>query len=122
MFIRILIFIIALVVLFVLLRSVYRDVSERIREHLPRRGHGPKGVEEPNSKVEWRGKKMILRVSLPDVASSADVKVKKLSRSIEIRAYAGEKVYFKLFPIPPNSRLISKRMEAEEYVIELITE
>jgi hypothetical protein len=119
MYVRILLFLVAVVVLAVLLRNVYRDASQRLKELLPRRRLRPRVVEEPKSRVETVKGKMVLRVILPNVASSADVKVKKLSRSIEVRAYAGNKVYFKLFPIPPGAKLVSARMEKDEYIIEL---
>ncbi len=119
MYLRILIFLISLVVLALLLRSLLGDVSERIRHALPRRRYRHLGVEEPPSRVESTREKMVLTVVLPGISSKTEVKVKKLSRSIEVRAYVGDKVYFKLFPIPPGSRILSKRLEGGKYIIEI---
>lgn len=119
MYVRILIFLLALAILVLLLRSIFRDVSESLRGSIYRKKLGNRGVEEPASVVETVGDKMILRIALPGITSEGDIKVKKLSRSIEVRAYAGDKVYFKLFPIPLGAKIISKRMEEGEYIIEL---
>lgn len=119
MYIRILIFIIALAVLFLFLRSVFHDLSQKLRESMPHKTLDQRGVEEPASVVETTRDKMVLRIVLPDVTSKANIKVKKLSRSIEVRAYAGNKVYFKIFPVPVGSRILSKRMVNGEFVIEI---
>jgi hypothetical protein len=119
MYLRILIFLISLAVLLLLLRSLLRGVSERVRHAIPRRRPRYRGVEEPPSRVESTRDKMVLTVMLPEISSEGDVEIKKLSKSIEVRAYAGDKVYFKLFPIPPGSRILSRRMEEGRYIIEV---
>ena len=42
-------------------------------------------------------------MDIPDVKSLDDIEVKQLQQSIEIKAYAGDKAYFKLIPIPSNA-------------------
>jgi hypothetical protein len=123
MLIRLLGIIVALIILVLLLRSIYRDAAEKLREFLyRRRARKLLGVEEPKARVERTRDRIILRVSLPDVASASDVSIRKLRSSIEVKAYGENKLYFKLFPIPRGARLLSKRMVEKEYIIELSAE
>ncbi len=59
----------------------------------------PKVTEEPEAKVSRVGKKTIIEIKLPDVEREEDIEVKRLEQSIEIRARAKDKLYFKLLPI-----------------------
>jgi HSP20 family molecular chaperone IbpA len=59
----------------------------------------PKTTEEPEAKVSREGNKTIIEIKLPDVEKEEDINVKKLEQSIEIRARAKDKLYFKLLPI-----------------------
>lgn len=120
MFLRLLAIIVALIILALLLRSIYRDAVEKLRERLPRgRARRLLSVEEPEARVERTRGRMVLRIALPDVASASDVSIRKLRSSIEVRAYGRDKLYFKLFPIPRDARVLSKGMVEKEYVIEL---
>ena len=62
----------------------------------------PKITEEPETKIQRVGKKQIITVNLPDVKEE-DVRIRQLEQSIEIRALAGDKGYFKLIPVPANA-------------------
>jgi len=62
----------------------------------------PKVTEEPETKIQRTGNKQTIKINLPDVKEE-DVQIKQLEQSIEIRAFAGDKVYFKLIPIPTNA-------------------
>lgn len=62
----------------------------------------PEVTEEPETKVQKAGNRQIITINLPDVKEE-DVVVKQLEQSIEVRAYSGDKGYFKLIPIPSNA-------------------
>ncbi|MEK6977098.1 MAG: zinc ribbon domain-containing protein [Candidatus Hydrothermarchaeota archaeon] len=79
----------------------------------------PKVLEEPETKVERLEDKMILRIKVPGVRSMGGVDIRKMQESIEVRAYAEGKAYFTLSSIPPGSRVLSKRLEGDELVIEI---
>jgi len=72
------------------------EIEEKVRK--------ARVTEEPESKVRRIGNKEIITIKLPGVKEE-DVEVKRLEQSIEIRAYAGDKAYFKLIPIPPNASI-----------------
>lgn len=79
----------------------------------------PKITREPKTLIEREDDKLILRVKVPGVTSEEDIDIKRMTESIEIRAYAKDTAYFTLFCIPPNSKILSKRLENEELVIEV---
>jgi len=62
----------------------------------------PKITEEPETKIQRIGNKQIIKINLPDVKEE-DVQIKQLEQSIEIRAFDGDKGYFKLIPVPANA-------------------
>lgn len=93
------------------------DIEERLgvkKERAP-----PKVTREPKTLIEQADGRLILRAELPGVKSEQDVDVRRMAESIEIRAYAGDTAYFTLFCVPPDSRILSKRLENEELVIEV---
>jgi uncharacterized membrane protein YvbJ len=62
-----------------------------------------KKTEEPETKIQRIGNRQVILIRLPDVKSEDDIEVKRLEQSIEIRAFAGDKAYFKLIPVPSNA-------------------
>ncbi len=74
---------------------------EHMREEKPVRV--PETTEEPETKIQKIRNKQIITLNLPDVKSLEDIEFKQLSQSIEIKAFAGDKAYFKLIPIPSNA-------------------
>lgn len=78
----------------------------------------PKVTVEPETKIERAGNKQTIIIKLPGVKSMEDVEVKRLEQSIEIKAFAGDKAYFKLIPIPSNA-LISKEFDNNTLKIEV---
>lgn len=62
-----------------------------------------KFTEEPKVEVQNLGNKKIISIKLPDVKSQDDIYIKKLDQSIEVKAFSGDKAYFKLIPIPTNA-------------------
>ncbi len=68
----------------------------------------PKITEEPEVSIRHVGTQTIVEVDLPDVKSEKDIEVKKLEQSIEIKAYAGDKAYFKIIPIPGKKEIVER--------------
>jgi HSP20 family molecular chaperone IbpA len=77
-------------------KPAIEEVEEEV-EKKPRRI--PKVTEEPEAKIEKIGNKQRIEIKLPDVKSEKDIEVKDLEQSIEVKAFAGDKAYFKLLPI-----------------------
>lgn len=62
-----------------------------------------KTTEEPEAKVSRTDNKEVIKLNLPDVKSLEDIEIRQLNQSIEIKAFAGDKTYFKLIPVPSNA-------------------
>jgi HSP20 family molecular chaperone IbpA len=77
----------------------------------------PTTTEEPEAKVSKEGKKTIIEVKLPDVEKEEDIEVKRFEQSIEIRARAKDKLYFKLLPI--TGEIINKSFKDGVLKIEI---
>lgn len=78
----------------------------RVQKDEPARAP-PEITEEPEAElVKGAGGKIsALKVKLPDIESPRDIKISRLENSIEIKAYVRNKAYFKLFQVPPTSRI-----------------
>ena len=61
---------------------------------------------EPKTKERRIGKKQVIEIFLPDVKSENDINITKFEQSYEVRAYAGNKMYFKIIPSQEGSRII----------------
>jgi len=70
-----------------------------------------KVTEEPEVKIKRDVHRMEIEVDLPDVESAKDIEVVELEESIEIRAYAKDKVYFKIISKPKNKSIVEKKFE-----------
>lgn len=79
----------------------------------------PRVAEEPETRVRHLGTKQIIEIELPDVKSEKDIEVKKLEQSIEIKALAKDKIYFKLLPIGPNAQIVDQEFKDGILRIEL---
>lgn len=55
--------------------------------------------EEPETKVRRLTDKIIYEILLPGVKNEKDIMINKLQNSIEIKAFAKDKAYFKLIPV-----------------------
>jgi HSP20 family molecular chaperone IbpA len=71
----------------------------------------PKKTEEPQAEVRRTESKVIVDIDMPDVKSEDHIEVKDLESSVEVKARAGDKAYFKILTKPAQSRLTSKRFE-----------
>jgi hypothetical protein len=67
-----------------------------------------KTTEEPEAESQNIGNKRIISIKLPNVKSEKDIEIKKMEQSVEVKAYAGDKAYFKLIPIPANAEVSGK--------------
>lgn len=78
-----------------------------------------KVTEEPETKIENLGGKQIIQIKLPEVKSQDDIEINVLEQSIEIKAFAGNKGYFKLIPIPTNAEIYKKEFKNNILKIEV---
>jgi len=92
--------------------KVGEDIQEREEKIKP-----PKITEEPKTEVITNKNKQIIKIKLPGVKSLEDVEVKKLEQSIEIKAFAGDKLYFKLLPIVGS--ITKKEFKDETLLLEI---
>jgi HSP20 family molecular chaperone IbpA len=93
------------------IREGIREIEEKPEKKI-------KVIEEPETKIEKVGTKEIITIKLPGVKSEEDIEIKRLEQSIEVKAFAGEKTYFKLIPIPPNA-IVNKNFKDEILKIEV---
>lgn len=80
----------------------------------------PKFTEEPETRIKRVGPKEIIQIKLPEVKSQDDIEVRRLEQSIEIRAWVGDKAYFKLIPVRPNLQISRKTFENNVLKIEMV--
>jgi HSP20 family molecular chaperone IbpA len=92
-------------------------VEEVEEEEYEKEYKPPKVTEEPEAKISTQGKKVLIEIKLPDVEKEEDIQIKKLEQSIEIRAKAKDKLYFKLLPI--TGKILSKSFEDHVLRIEI---
>ena len=69
----------------------------------------PKKTEEPKTEIKKLGSKVVVNMDMPGVRSEKDVEVRELENSLEVRAIAGDKAYFKILTKPGQFRLLNKR-------------
>lgn len=68
---------------------------------------------EPLMKATRIAKGMRYVLVLPGVMSANDIKIRQFHESIEIRAYAKDRAYFKVIPIGQNSQIVEKKYQEE---------
>jgi HSP20 family molecular chaperone IbpA len=84
--------------------------AERRKVHLPvlRRTDAPKVTEEPKADVRRIGDRVSVDIEMPNVKNKEDIEVRELGSSVEVKAIAGDKAYFKILTKPENLRLTGK--------------
>ncbi len=70
----------------------------------------PKITEEPEMEMKKDGTNMIYTISLPGVEKK-NIEIRRLPNSIEIRAVAGNKLFFKLFEAPQKLSIMDNKFE-----------
>ncbi len=88
--------------------------TERIRERSVRIA---KVTEEPETKIERNGNRQVIKINLPGVKVE-DIEIKRLEQSIEVKAFTGDKAYFKLIPVPSNAS-VNRSFEDDMLKIEV---
>jgi len=73
--------------------------------------------KEPSTNIRRLSNKIIYEIDIPGVKSLKDISIIKLENSIEIKAVAKDKAYFKLIPI--NLPILNKKLSQEKLVLEL---
>ncbi|MEM5828445.1 MAG: zinc ribbon domain-containing protein [Candidatus Aenigmatarchaeota archaeon] len=105
----------------------YKDLEPKIKEDIKKRigieeieEEKPEKVkevrevkvtEEPEVKIKRDLHRIEIEVDLPDVESAKDIEISELEESIEIRAYAKDKAYFKIISKPKNKSIVEKKFE-----------
>jgi HSP20 family molecular chaperone IbpA len=84
---------------------------EEVEEEKPRVEREVKVTEEAETEVKTLGNKMIISVKLPGVESEDDIEIKRLEESLEIKAFAGDKAYFTLIPLPGTASIVKKEFK-----------
>lgn len=77
----------------------------------------PKEIKEPRTTIKDFGNKKIVTLRLPNV-NPKDLEIRELRESIEIRAFSGDRLYFKVIPISPNYSL-SKQFNGKVLKLEI---
>lgn len=77
------------------------------------------GYSEPETETTWAGDHLIVDLNLPGVKGMEDISIKKLEESIEVRAFAGNKGYFKILSIPKEAKLVDKDFKSNRLKIKL---
>ncbi len=77
-----------------------------------------KETKEPDAKVRTEGTSLVVEMDLEDVKSIDDVEVKELESSVEVRARAGDKAYFKIIRKPEQFSVSSRRLEKGRLFLE----
>jgi len=76
-------------------------------------------TEEPKTSVRRIGERIVVEVELPGVRDMGDIEVRSLENSIEVKAIAGDKAYFKILTKPPRTSILNKRFRDGILYLEL---
>jgi HSP20 family molecular chaperone IbpA len=78
----------------------------------------PKMTEEPKTEVRRLDSKVVVDMELPGVKSENDISIKELEQSVEVKAMAGDKAYFKIITKPAQFRLAGKKFSKGKLYLE----
>lgn len=68
-------------------------------------------TEEPATEVKRVDSRVAVMMELPGVKDEQDIQIQDGEESVEVRAVAGDKGYFKILTKPEDSSLVEKRFE-----------
>lgn len=71
-------------------------------------GREPKSVEEPKTEVRRLDGRVLVSLEMPGVKSLNDINIMELEDSLEVKAIAGDKAYFKILTKPGQFRLTNR--------------
>jgi len=95
-------------------------IGERLEEKIKKKRKTPKITEEPETKIERMGNKQTIIIKLPDVKNVDDIEIRKLQQSLEVKAFARDKAYFKLIPTRPNAQISDRSFKNGVLKIEIM--
>jgi len=72
-----------------------------------------RNVIEPETKIKEMDGYIKIIMKLPGVKKVSDIKIKKLSESIEVRAYTKDVMYFKVIPIKKETKILENKFVNE---------
>jgi HSP20 family molecular chaperone IbpA len=78
-----------------------------------------KTTAEPETCVRNVDGKIVAEVKLPGVKRAEDIELRLLESSVEIKALAGDKAYFKILTKPPQAKVARREFRKGLLVIEL---
>lgn len=81
---------------------------ERIKQLQESLTGEPKSVEEPRTDVKRLGNRVVVDLEMPGVKSLDDINIRELESSLEVKATAGDKAYFKILTKPGQFRLTNR--------------
>lgn len=85
------------------------DTREATNEEKELRFQGR--TEEPKTEIRSMGSMVVVDMDIPGVRSEENIDVRELESSVEVKALAGDKAYFKILTKPSQFRLTEKRFE-----------
>jgi len=88
--------------------GVREGISEEVEGEPRRERKIPKITEEPETDIKRTVSNETITIKLPDVKNEDDIEIRKLEQSLEVKAFAGDKAYFKLIPIKRNFQILEK--------------
>lgn len=71
----------------------------------------PELTEEPKASIRRLESGVVVDIEMPGVGSKEDIEIKELENSVEVKAVAGNKAYFKILTKPSNFSLSEKKFE-----------
>lgn len=74
-----------------------------------RKGPAPKTTEEPATDVRRLDGRVVVDMDVPGVRKEDDIEIAELESSVEVKAFAGDKAYFKILTIPEQFSLKERR-------------
>jgi len=91
-------------------------LAKTLRPERPREEAKPKGVcfagakttEEPETCVRNVAGRIVADIKLLGVKNAGDIEIRQLENSIEVRAIAGDKAYFKILTKPPQKNIANQ--------------
>ena len=80
------------------------EIEEGAQKTVRNKSYGP--TEEPKTKVEKAGQKVLVEMELPEVKKEADIEINELESSVEVKAVSDKKAFFKILKKPENRRIV----------------
>lgn len=91
---------------------------EKVHAAKPAERPTPKVTEEPVTQMVQKGRKRKIIINLEGVKSLDDIDIRRIGNSLEIKAFAGDKVYFKVLPF--EGEIVSTKFKDSTLVIDAV--